>query len=269
MLKHHLSWMTLAGYRPRTIQSRREVVTMFISYLSPRDWREAHHLDVIDFLARPLAPQSRRAYRAHLRGFYAWAIEEGLVHTDPTAKVPPVRTPRGTPRPIGPDALALALERADLRMRSWLLLMALGGLRACEVAQLHPTDVLTTEGVTLLYLRETKGGGTATVPAHPAVVDALAVLPVHDGAWWSVTASHVSKMVARHLRACGIDATGHQLRHYAGTEWYRVSGHDLLTTARLLRHATVDTTQVYAQLDPTRPQAVVGQVPLPRLPSAS
>ena len=270
MLQHHLAWMTLAGYRPRTIQARREVVTGFISHLAPRSWREAHHLDVQDFLARPLAPQSRRAYRSHLKGFYAWAMDEGLVTEDPTVKVPPVRTPRGTPRPISSDDLARALDRAPLRMRAWLLLMALGGLRACEVSTLRPQDVIQTEGAgALLYLRETKGGGTATVPAHPAIIETLTCLPIVNGLWWHAQPHHVSRQVARFLRSQGIDATGHQLRHYAGTEWYRVSGHDLLTTARLLRHASVDTSQIYAQLDPTRPSAVVGRVRLPRQHAAA
>jgi site-specific recombinase XerC len=67
------------------------------------------------------------------------------------------------------------------------------------------------------------------------------------------------------LQACGINATAHQLRHYAGSSWYKASQHDLLTTARLLRHADVSSTQIYAQLDPTRPAEVVGLVPRLRL----
>lgn len=55
---------------------------------------------------------------------------------------------------------------------------------------------------------------------------------------------------------------GHRLRHFAGTAFYKASGHDLLATARLLRHSKVDTTMIYAQLDPTRPTEVVNAVPL-------
>lgn len=47
------------------------------------------------------------------------------------------------------------------------------------------------------------------------------------------------------------------------TSWYKASGHDLLTTARLLRHANVANTQIYALLDPTRPAQVVAGVHLP------
>lgn len=112
----------------------------------------------------------------------------------------------------------------------------------------------------LLFLRETKGGGQATVPAHPALVESLARLPQQGGTWWTARPAYVSRQVSVHLRACGVDATAHQLRHFAGTTWYRVSGHDLITTARLLRHASVQTTQVYSHLDPVRPAEVVASV---------
>ena len=72
----------------------------------------------------------------------------------------------------------------------------------------------------------------------------------------------MSRQTAEHFRRCGINATAHQLRNYAGTTWYEASGHDLLTTARLLRHSDVSSTQTYAQISPVRPTEVVGAVGL-------
>jgi integrase len=263
VIQQYRNQLVLAGYRPMTVRYRIRCVRDFAAHLAPRTLQEAHRADVEAFLARPLAAESRRCYRSHLRAFYAWALEEGHVSEDPTVKVAPIRVKRGAPRPIGADDLAEALQRAPARMRAWLLLMALGGLRACEVARLRPTDLLISDGVALLWLRETKGGGTATVPAHPAIVEALAALPVIDGRWWKACPQYVSQTVSTFLRACGIDATGHQLRHFAGTAWYRASQHDLLVTARLLRHVNAATTQTYAQFDPTRPAEVVRLVPMP------
>lgn len=255
--------LRLAGYRPATVRDRIRCVRAFAEQVQPLTLLEAHRHDVEAFLARDLAPESRRCYRSHLRAFYAWAVDEDLLPDNPTVKVAPIRVPRGTPRPISTDDLARALAAAPAKMRAWLLLMALAGLRACEVSLLAPADLLQTDSGILLYLRDVKGGGTATVPAHPDILTALAALPVRNGRWWNGSAKYVSREVAQHLRGLGIDATGHQLRHFAGTSWYRASGHDLLTTATLLRHATVDTAQVYAQLDPTRPAQVVGLVALP------
>ena len=257
MLEHHLNRLTLAGYRPRTIYARRALLTAFAAHMQ-RPLSEATRLDVESFLSRPLSSQTRHTYLQHLRGFYRWAADEGLCQ-DPTVKVASVRVRKGTPRPIDSDALALAIHDAPARMRAWLLLMSHAGLRCCEVAPLRPIDVLDGK-VPLLYLREVKGGGSATVPAHPLVLDALASLPVRNGLWWDVTPHHVTVQVSRYFRERGVAATAHQLRHFAGTSWYRAS-HDLLAVKALLRHASVASTEVYAGFDPTRPAEVVNLVP--------
>jgi len=41
-----------------------------------------------------------------------------------------------------------------------------------------------------------------------------------------------------------------------GTAWYEASGHDLLTTQQLPRHASVASTQGYAQISRTRTSEV-------------
>jgi integrase len=261
-LTAYLSRLGMAGFRPRTVASRRDCLEAFARFVAPKDLLHATRLDVESYLGRPLKQESRRAYLGHLRAFYRWAVDEELLTVDPTARIPAVRVPRAMPRPIGTADLERALALADRRMRAWLLLMALAGLRCIEVAALRPADLMPTDSGTLLWLRECKGGGTASVPAHPAILEALAVLPIRNGLWWGCQARHVSVTVAAHLKSCGVNATGHQLRHFAGTSWYRASGHDLLATATLLRHANVQTTQRYAQLDPTRPAQVVNAVPL-------
>lgn len=261
----YIARMTLTGYRPRTIQERARALRAFSTFLEPRQLSEATRLDCEAFLARPLAAESRRAYRSHLRAFYAWCVDETYLSADPMEKVPAIRVRRGVPRPIGDADLARAMHQAGGRMGAWLLLMSLGGLRAMEVAGLRPADVMLSDTGALLFLREGKGGASATVPAHPAILAALSLLPIRDGMWWECNPATVSRAVAAHLRASGVEATGHQLRHFAGTSWYRASGHDLLTTAALLRHQNVSTTQVYSQLDPAGPSRVVNLVALPRV----
>jgi integrase/recombinase XerD len=263
VLDDHLNHIALTGHRPRTVQSRREVLVRFSEQLGDRPLSDATLRDVERFLGRHLSPASRRTYLSHLRAYYRWALRLGLVLADPTADVGSIRVPQGVPRPMDASDLTLALAHATPRMRAWLLLMSLAGLRCLEVAGLRPQDVTDVAGMPVLYLRETKGGGSATVPAHSAIIEALNALPIRDQAWWTVGARTVSTDVGRYLKALGIGATAHQLRHRAGTDWYEASGHDLLTTARLLRHAQVSTTQVYARIDPTRPAEVVRLVPAP------
>jgi integrase/recombinase XerD len=262
LLDAFLIRLELAEYRPATLQARRSCLRSFLTTLQGRPLSAATRLDVEAFMSRALKPESRKAYKGHLRSFYRWALDEGYVAVDPTAKLAPVRVPRTVPRPISEADLITAVAAGDARMKAWLLLMALGGLRCIEVAGLRPHDVEKVGTGTILRLRNSKGGGVSTVPAHPLILDALDRCPIRDDAWWRLTPHRLSTAVGDLMRSVGINATAHQLRHYAGTSWYRASGHDLLATAVLLRHADVKTTMVYAQLDPVRPQQVIDAVSL-------
>ena len=135
------NYLTLAGYRPTTISSRRKVLTAYENSLQGTPLHSATRLHVEAFLARDLAPESRRAYRSHLRAFYTWAVDEGYAQADPTEKVPPIRVTRGLPRPMTDRDFRRALDTATPRMRAWLLLMALAGLRCMEVSALRPEDI--------------------------------------------------------------------------------------------------------------------------------
>lgn len=258
----HLSAITLAGMRPRTITARAAVLDAFERGLDPRHLADATRLDIEAYLSRPLAPESRRTYRSHLRGFYRWCVEEELLSHDPTERVRPIRVPRGVPRPVSDEELSVALTLADRRMRCWLLLMALAGLRCMEVAALEPRDLLNTSTGPILHMRVTKGGSPATVPLHDAVVTALRQQPIRNGLWWEVSAGTLSTQVNRYLRGCGVRGTAHSLRHHAGTMWYEASGRDMLTTAALMRHARIDTTAIYAKLSSGRPAEVARSVRL-------
>lgn len=263
MLDIHLNRLRLAGYRDETIRTKRRMFGHLTDFLDPLPLEQASRIDLERWLSRPdLKPATRKAYRSHIRAYFRWLVEEGLREDDPTYRIPAIRVPKGLPRPIPSNDLAVALAVAPPRMKAWLLLMCLGGLRCCEVARLRPVDVVETPTGTVLFLREAKGGGQATVPAVQPVLDQLARLPIRNGLWWDVQPNQVSVDVSAFLHGIGVAATAHRLRHWAGTEWYAVD-HDLLVTQRLLRHADVSNTQVYTEVDPARPAEVARLVALP------
>lgn len=66
----------------------------------------------------------------------------------------------------------VAGERADACTRAWLLLMALGGLRCCEVALLRPVWSAQGEARTVLRVREALGMASV-IPAGPALPDPI------------------------------------------------------------------------------------------------
>jgi integrase/recombinase XerD len=120
------------------------------------------------------------------------------------------------------------------------------------VSRLRWADVDLAAG--LLYVSG-KGDRDATVPIAPPLARVLAAQdgvdgPVITGArGQACTPERISQRVGAHLRARGCACTAHQLRHYAAT-------HLLARTGRIelvrdfLRHASIATTQVYAESDP-------------------
>jgi integrase len=184
-------------------------------------------------------------------------VEDGLLEVDPTARIPAVRVPRGLPRPVTDVELARLVAGADARMRAWLLLMALAGLRCLEVAYLRPSDLIPSDTGTLLYLRECKGGGTATVPAHPTGARGARTGP---GPQRAVVVGATAHRVRPRSPGTSGPARCRERAPAAALRRDRLLPglrHDLLTTAPLLRHANVQTSTIYAQPDPVRPPAVV------------
>lgn len=88
--------------------------------------------------AEALGARARYTYHGHLRGFYRWLAENGM-GADAMATLPRPRMPRCTPRPVTTEQLlALPLRR---KTRAMVMLAALAGLRAHEIAKVKGQDV--------------------------------------------------------------------------------------------------------------------------------
>lgn len=260
----HARHLRAAGRRPRTIESRVTCLHRF-ERLSGKALRDATRDDVEAFIEAQRAPATKRVYLAHLRSFYRWAVDEDLIEHDPTRKVVAPTLKRGVPRPISEADLARALDTAPPMIRTWMMLAAFAGLRACEIALVCGEHVVRGE-TPYLILPETKGGGAATVPLAEVLLVDLARYPSTGPLWQASGPMHyqvVSRKVNAHLRSQGIRCGLHALRHRFGTQAYMSSGHDLRQTQELLRHASPATTAVYTQLDPRTGAAVVNNLPVP------
>lgn len=265
LIADHLDHIALRGLRPSTIAKRRHHLARFDAAIG---LATATTADVERWLARPLSAKSRLTELSHLRAFYAWALLRKRLMTDPTATIESPRIPRYLPRPIDATDLRIAVMTARTPIRTWLVLAGWAGLRACEIAQLRVECLRFADR--MIVIEESKGGSPSTVPMHSFVAEELesARLP-YSGWCWSmptdprrhVTASRVSKLCNDHLRVVGGGATLHQLRHYFATSAYATSGGDLLATKELLRHATVSSTQIYAELNPARRLEVLDAMP--------
>lgn len=242
------------GLRPRTILLKAQRLEAMAAYvgmpleqldeLSARRWWRS-------LTRRGLSPATRGIYLSHARAFYAWAMRQDVVTLDPTRKLVSPKRPRGVPRDLDPGAVVAVIQRAPARTALAMALMLWGGLRCAEVARVRGQDVITRDAGDVVLRVYGKGGTERVVKLPSWLADAVRArgngwtFPSVKGAG-PVCSPTVGTWVATTLRAGGIDATAHQLRHTNATTIYRRTGDVLLLQAHL-GHATLATVQVYAR----------------------
>lgn len=247
-------WMYAGGRAKRSLA----VMMTYLASLSrahPDPWAVTHDDLVVWMSARGWAPETRKNARTAVRQFYRWAITTGRVERSPAEHLLSVHRPQAHPRPITTAALTEALERASARDRLAILLGALAGLRAMEIANVHTDDF--TDGVVVVL---GKGQKVRYVPVHPelqAAVDAeLArrrrageptvgcLFPSHGVDGPPVTAGTVTRWLSLALPG---HWTAHSLRHRFATQAYAAE-RDLRAVQTLLGHTSPTTTARYAQV---------------------
>lgn len=215
-----------------------------------------------------------------LRSFYSWAARVGLVASSPAAYLEPARRDKPDRRAVKEAVIEQLVDKlnnppADLdqaaawrwqRDRMVTLVFLFTGLRLTECAE------LTWENVDLDDARATvirKGGATQTIPLHSALVGELRS---YKGATTSgylfksyrggaFGGPGISEMFRTFIQGrLGITCTAHQLRHTFATVLLR-KGADLLAIQKLLGHASVKTTQIYADIEDSAPARALELLP--------
>lgn len=247
MLDKHRTWMVRRGLDDKTISKRMRRLELFDRAVGLLDCEPEDIETYLD--GRDLGPRARYDWVSDLHQFYEWAIDFGLLLTDPTRKVVRPKQKQGKPRPIPTGDLITALQMAEPVMRCWLVLGAFAGLRCMEIARLEVRDLLWEDGLIFVH---GKGDKERLVPIHEEVERTLRAIPMPTrGAVFRrprggpYPPAQVSKEGSLYFESLGIGATMHQLRHWFATHVQRATG-DLRTTQELLGHASPATTAIYA-----------------------
>jgi integrase/recombinase XerD len=210
--------------------------------------------DVLRVIGTAHAASSRRVYLQVLRNCYRDLLELGLVDHDPTRGIRTPSPPRRQPRPMSDEEVRAVMSLGG-RVAAWTLLGCKAGLRASEVVGLTTDDLEWTNRGWMLRVRG-KGGVVARIPAHAEVVDLLHSLSGVRGRLWPIRACTMSTAWSKAARSVGVHRRFHDCRHTFASRLFSETG-DIYTVSRLMRHANVATTQVYAQPDEARQFAAV------------
>lgn len=257
------AWQEAQGLSERTIADRAALVRRYViaTHEGPLAFTAR---GITRFIGRPgLAPGTRWLYRQHLADFSAFLVRTRQRGDDPLVDVPEVRRPSGTPRPIEDRQLADVLAKVQGPGRMMVLLAAYAGFRVHEIAKIRGRDVdrrsatITVEG---------KGGKVAVLPAHDAILAEAEAgdYPVRD--WWfpardggPIERQQVSRTIRRALAAAGVEATPHQLRHWHASALL-AAGVDVRVVQELMRHSSLQTTQVYTRVSAVQRTAAIGRL---------
>jgi integrase/recombinase XerD len=215
-----------------------------------------------------LSPRSQARHVHSARGFFRFAVREGLVERDPMENLRPPKASRPLPRCLTSaqvEAL-LASPRTDgpvgLRDRAMLEVMYATGLRASEVTALESANVDLELGLVRVF---GKGRKERLVPFGREA--AAWVRRYLDGARERLARGRASRvlflssrggalsptglwgLVRRHAVAAGVAAvlTPHVLRHSFATHLLE-HGADLRALQAMLGHSDISTTQIYTHV---------------------
>ena len=268
---------------PRTVRAYGDGILAYLNFL------ERHHgetltvaamsdistADVRAYLAyrrsgnRPLSPRSVSQALSAIRAFHRFLDRRLETPNAAIALVRGPRVPAGVPRPVSEDQARSLIEEAgfDSDHDDWqgardaaLITLLWGcGLRISEALSLTRADVPFADSLRITG----KGGKTRLVPVLPAVAEAvetyLLELPtelatgerlfraVRGG---PLSPRHAQALMQKLRGRLGLpaSATPHALRHSFATHLLG-AGADLRVIQELLGHASLSTTQRYADVD--------------------
>lgn len=240
-----------AGLSAQTIKSRRYKMVHLAALLMPSGPEDVTTEQIVQVFARQQwKPETRKAYRNTISSFFRWLHKSGRRSDDPSLDVPRVKKPHAHPRPCPDRYIAAAMEKATSSERLMIRLGAECGLRRGEIARVHSDDVVADNAGRSLIVRG-KGDKQRIVPLPDdlagIIMDANGYLfPGRFGG--HVEESYIGDHISR-LLPDGYAA--HTLRHRFATTAYAAT-HDLFVVAELLGHESVETTEHYVAMTPSR-----------------
>lgn len=250
-LHYYTDNLHAAGLAPGTVRLYRYYLAMLADVV-PKPWAATTQQLTTFLSCRTWEPETRKSARTAVRSFYRWAYINEHIAADPTLRLPPIRLPRGVPRPA-PEAVVTGLVSIDCqRLQLMGMLAAYGGLRAGEISRVHSDDY---SGERLHVMG--KGRRERMVPiVQPALAARLGSLegwafPNRRGS--HITPGHVTRLMSR---AMPDTWTAHTLRHRLATRAYAGTA-DLLAVQTLLGHSRPETTQRYVLLPDDKVRAAV------------
>lgn len=273
-LEPFLVWLSVEkGRRPATIEAYRRDINQFLSWCEESGVRltgvDISTLEkfVISLKDREFAESSIARMAASLRGFFSYAVEEGLLESNPTTQLLLGKRKKSLPKPMSEEQIMVLLDSitisnpGDLRDLALLEFLYGTGCRVSEAIGVTLGDIDFAEGL----VRVTgKGAKQRLVPIGAKLTEALRLYLGPDGRQLLLRESNsqhlfingrggqlsrqgVDLIVRKRGLAAGLPVahlSAHIFRHSCATHMLE-HGADIRVVQELLGHASIATTQTY------------------------
>lgn len=272
-LADYLQWLTVEkGRSPATVAAYRRDLAALIAWMGERSLplgrlvEEDLEAYADELRADHAAGSVARALSA-VRGWLGFLADEGVLESDPAARLVAGRRPRGLPKPLSEAAAARLIDAipdatpADRRDRALLELLYGTGARVSEAVGLRLEDLDFDEQLVTVI---GKGSKQRLVPMGRSLRAALAAYLAPGGRSEMVgerrstrlflnarggplSRQGVDLVVRKRALAAGVPVatvSAHVLRHSCATHML-AHGADVRVVQELLGHASISTTQVY------------------------
>lgn len=258
LIQAYVNYLVAIG-RPRTTRRLRQWQVTYLRQSLNLPVDRITHDDLIDWFAihEEWKPETRRSYRAGVRGFFTWAHKAGMIAENPALDLPQVKVPRAVAQPVPDEVFAAAVANADPRTALMLRLAGEVGLRRAEVAKVHTRDLrYTPSGPQLLV--HGKGSRERIVPISASLAAKIAAgpagyspsLPATGWLFPSEKGGHVSPPWVGTLCSLAIPGvwTVHKARHRFASKAYRGT-RNIRAVQELLGHSNLAVTERYTAVD--------------------
>lgn len=259
-------WQRAGRRSQRTVEERSRVINQFLSE-SDLDPLTSRPMDVARWMANheEWSQSTAATYYSYLMSWHKWLVMMDYRTENPMHKTQTPRRPERSPRPVADSELIeLMTLRVHYRTRVMILLAALAGLRVSEIARVKGEDI--DLGAGRIHVLG-KGGKLAWVPLHPILISVAETMP-KEGYWFPgnsrrpgqpIRSKSVSDIIGQAMQRSGARGTPHSLRHWYATTLLS-DGADLRTVQELMRHSSIQTTQVYTQVPDVRRTEAIGRL---------
>lgn len=200
---------------------------------------------------RGTTPQTINGYLRHIKAALHVALDKELIAKIPKIKMVPEKKLRLSSRIIAPDDLKLILKTAMTNepiFGIYLTVLVWTGCRRQEILGLQWQHINFKTNMMMVTGKGMGGGTDREVPMMKPVVKILKPIKKDDGrvfpSWHPDTPTH--KFVDT-VRACGVKARLHDLRHSAVTYMLK-SGIPIQVVQKIVGHAELATTEIYTHV---------------------